>query len=111
MLTHGYWQRRFGGADPSSASNSSSMAGRQRSSACCLRHSSSFARVRDRAADATGRERAAHHLFGFQALARMKPGVTLAQANADVARMMTIVPPVFAAIGVAARTCARSRPT
>jgi putative ABC transport system permease protein len=34
--------------------------------------------------------------FGFQALARMKPGVTLAQANADVARMISLLPPVFA---------------
>jgi hypothetical protein len=31
--------------------------------------------------------------FGFQALARMKPGVTLAQANADVARMISLLPP------------------
>ena len=34
--------------------------------------------------------------FGFQALARMKPGVTLAQANADVARMISLLPPTFA---------------
>jgi putative ABC transport system permease protein len=34
--------------------------------------------------------------FGFQALARLKPGVTLAQANADVERMISLLPPVFA---------------
>ncbi len=34
--------------------------------------------------------------FGFQALARLKPGVTLAQANADVARMISLLPPDFA---------------
>jgi len=34
--------------------------------------------------------------FGFQALARLKPDVTLAQANADVARMISLLPPVFA---------------
>ncbi len=34
--------------------------------------------------------------FGFQALARMKPGVSLAQANADVARMISLLPPTFA---------------
>ncbi|HEU4692404.1 MAG TPA: ABC transporter permease, partial [Vicinamibacterales bacterium] len=34
--------------------------------------------------------------FGFQALARMKPGATLAQANADVARMISLLPPAFA---------------
>jgi predicted permease len=34
--------------------------------------------------------------FGFQALARLKPGATLAQANADVARMISLLPPMFA---------------
>jgi hypothetical protein len=34
--------------------------------------------------------------FGFQALARLKPRVTLAQANADMARMISLLPPVFA---------------
>jgi predicted permease len=34
--------------------------------------------------------------FGFQVLARLKPGVTLAQANADVARMISLLPPTFA---------------
>ena len=43
--------------------------------------------------------------FGFQALARMKPGVTLAQANADVARMISILPPTFARL-----SCGRMRP-
>src|SRR4030095_12569092 len=33
--------------------------------------------------------------FGFQALARLKPGVTLAQANADLGRMIALLPPVF----------------
>src|SRR5829696_3162239 len=34
--------------------------------------------------------------FGFQALARLKPGITLAQANVDVARLISILPPIFA---------------
>ncbi len=34
--------------------------------------------------------------FGFQALARLKPGVTLAQANAEVARLIALLPPAFA---------------
>ena len=34
--------------------------------------------------------------FGFQALARLKPGATLAQANADVGRMISLLPPQFA---------------
>jgi putative ABC transport system permease protein len=34
--------------------------------------------------------------FGFQGLARLKPGVTLEQANADVAHMISLLPPAFA---------------
>ena len=33
--------------------------------------------------------------FDFQVLARLKPGVTLPQANSDVARMISLLPPVF----------------
>ena len=31
-------------------------------------------------------------IFDFQVLARLKPGVTLAQANADLARMIPLLP-------------------
>jgi predicted permease len=34
--------------------------------------------------------------FGFQALARLKPAVTLEQANADVGRLISLLPPMFA---------------
>jgi predicted permease len=34
-------------------------------------------------------------MFDFQVLARLKPGITLSQANADVARMIPLLPPVF----------------
>ena len=34
--------------------------------------------------------------FGFQAVARLKPGFTMAQANADVGRMISLLPPQFA---------------
>ena len=46
--------------------------------------------------------------FGFQALARLKPGVTLEQANADVARMISLLPPAFASSSCG-RTWARWR--
>jgi putative ABC transport system permease protein len=34
--------------------------------------------------------------FGFRGIARLKPGVTIAQANADIARMLPMVPARFA---------------
>ena len=48
--------------------------------------------------------------FGFQALARLKPGVTLAQANADLARMISLLPPNFARLELG-RTSSRSPTT
>jgi putative ABC transport system permease protein len=36
--------------------------------------------------------------FGFQALARLEPGVTLAQADAEAARLISLLPPVFASL-------------
>ena len=38
--------------------------------------------------------------FGFQALARLKPGITLPQANADMARMIALFPPAFAKLAL-----------
>jgi putative ABC transport system permease protein len=36
--------------------------------------------------------------FGFQAPARLEPGVTLAQADAEAARLISLLPPVFASL-------------
>jgi putative ABC transport system permease protein len=97
MLTHGYWQRRFGGDD--------NVIGRQlvidgTPAEVIGVLPASFAFLRTRPAivlpmplDATAPRFIS---FGFQALARMKPGVTLAQANADAARMISLLPPMFA---------------
>ena len=46
--------------------------------------------------------------FGFQALARLKPDTTLALANADVGRMISLLPPQFAQAGACSRTSSRS---
>ena len=67
------------------------------SSACCRRRSGSWARPPtvllplqpDRADASVG-------MFDFQTLARLKPGVTVAQANADVARMIPLLPDSYA---------------
>ena len=97
MLTHGYWQRRFAGAD--------NVVGQQlvidgTPSEVIGVLPASFAFLRTRPAivlpmpiDANAPRFIS---FGFQALARMKPGITLAQANADAARVISLLPPAFA---------------
>ena len=104
ILTYGYWQRHFGG--------NASAIGRQ------IRVDGDLAeiigvmpknfRFLDYKADLIFPfqfDRAKTNLgnFSYQALARLKPGVTLAQANADLARMIPMVnakfppPPGFSA--------------
>src|SRR5262252_6307668 len=91
MLTYGYWQRRFGGSEQAIGrrvtidSNPFSVVG-----------------VMPRGfnvADTDGdviiplqfdRAQLIRPGFGFLSIARLKPGVTLAQANADLARMLPI---------------------
>jgi putative ABC transport system permease protein len=97
MLTYGYWQRRFGGAD--------NVVGRRlvvdgTSAEVIGVLPASFRFLRTRPAivlpmplDANAPRSIS---FGFQALARMKPGVTLAQSNADVARTISLLPSMFA---------------
>jgi putative ABC transport system permease protein len=91
ILTYGYWQRRFGGTE--------SVIGRRMT-------------VDSRPAEVVGVMPASFRFFGFdpeimltqrfnraqltltagglRGVARLKPGVTLAEANADVARMLPI---------------------
>ena len=97
MLTHGYWQRRFGGAD-SVVGRQLVIDGRPTEVIGVLPASFRFLRTRPSIVlpmplDVTAPRGIS---FGFQALARMKPGVTLAQANADVARLISLLPPTFA---------------
>ena len=91
MLTHGYWQRRFGG-DPS-------IVGRQITMDAVARQIVGIMpqgfRVVDTEADMVAPlvfNRAGLTLpgFGFQGIARLKRGVTIDEASADVARMVPI---------------------
>ena len=97
LLTHGYWQRRFGGADNVVGQQlvidgtSVEVIGVLPASFKFLRTSPAI--VLPLPLDANAPRFIS---FGFQALARLKPGVTLAQANADVARMISLLPPMFA---------------
>jgi predicted permease len=97
VLTYGYWQRRFGGAE-NIAGQTVAIDGRQSEVIGVLPASFTFLRTRPEIVlpmplDSTAPRNIS---FGFQALARLKPGVTLAEANADVARLISLLPPAFA---------------
>jgi putative ABC transport system permease protein len=97
MLTHGYWQRRFGGADHV-VGQQLIIDGRPTEVIGVLPASFKFLRTRPAIVLPMPLDVNAPRgiSFGFQALARLKPGVTLDQANADVARMISLLPPTFA---------------
>jgi predicted permease len=96
LLTHGYWQRRFGGAD-NVIGQQIRIDGRPTEVIGVLPPSFKFLRTHPAIVLPMPLDVNARWIsFGFQALGRMKPGVTLAQANADVARMISLLPPMFA---------------
>ena len=96
LLTHGYWQRRFGGA-ADVVGQQLVIDGTPAEVLGVLPASFKFLRTRPAIVLPMPVDVNARWIsFGFQALARMKPGVTLAQANADVARMISLLPPMFA---------------
>jgi putative ABC transport system permease protein len=89
ILSYGYWQRRFG-SDPAAIGRSLTINGRPceiigvmpESFRFLDRHPDLFLPLQlDRNDVFVGN-------FSYQALARLKPGVTIEQANADVARML-----------------------
>jgi predicted permease len=104
ILTYGYWQRKFGG-NPSAVGGQLMVDGKVTGIAGVMPQSFRFL---DEKADLIlplRFDRAKLHLgnFSFHGIARLKPGVTLAQANADIARMIPMVnrkftpPPGFSA--------------
>ena len=97
LLTHGYWQRRFGGAE-TVVGQHLVVDGRSAEVIGVLPASFKFLRTRPAIVLPLPLDVNAPRSisFGFQALGRMKPGVTLAQANGDVGRMISLLPPVFA---------------
>jgi putative ABC transport system permease protein len=97
LLTYGYWQRRFGAA-ANVAGQRLVIDGRPAEVIGVLPSSFRFLRARPAIVMPMPLDVNAPRgiSFGFQALARLKPGVTLAQANADVGRMISLLPPVFA---------------
>jgi predicted permease len=97
ILTYGYWQRRFGG-DVSVVGRQIRVDGQSKQIIGVMPQNFRFLDQKpdlilpqqfDRAKTTLGN-------FSYQALARLKPGVSLAQANADLARMIPIVNTKFA---------------
>jgi putative ABC transport system permease protein len=91
ILTHSFWQRRFGG-DPNVIGRAVTIDSRPRIVVGVMPDSFDFL---DIAPDVIlpkrfDRNQLALAGFGNRGVARLKPGVTLAQANADVSRMVRI---------------------
>jgi predicted permease len=91
MLSYGYWQRRFGG-DPTVIGRSIQVDSQTREIVGVMPRGF---RLVDRDFDlllplAIDRSQEKLAGFGFDGVARLKPGMTLAQADADILRMIPI---------------------
>jgi predicted permease len=97
MLTDGYWKARFGG-DPSVLGRRLMVDGLPREIIGVLPPAFQFMDRRIALLLPLRLNRSEVRLISFccQGTARLKPGVTLAQANADVARMLPMAPAKFA---------------
>ena len=96
MLAYGYWQRRFGG-DASATGRRITIDGSAREVIGIMPQSFRFMN-RDPSVILPfqlNRNEAFIGNFSFLGIARLKPGVTLAQANADVARMIPMMSQKF----------------
>ncbi|HYK62886.1 MAG TPA: ABC transporter permease [Bryobacteraceae bacterium] len=91
MLTYGYWQRRFGGS-ASAVGRTLTMDSRPHTIIGVMPKNFRFLNTDPEVILPMRFERDKLFLgnFSYQGIARLKPGVTLQQANADVARMLGI---------------------
>src|SRR5713226_5338697 len=99
MLTYGYWRRKFGG-DASVVGRNIIVDGKSRQIIGVLPQRFHFLDWDDPALITPFQfDRNKTHLgnFSYEGLARLKPGVTIEQVNADVARMLPIVMSSFPA--------------
>ena len=89
MVTHQYWQRTLGG-NPAAVGQSITMNGTAREVIGVLPADFKFLRANPSVLVPFKFDRATLHAAGFsyQGLARLKSGVTIEQANADVARLL-----------------------
>jgi putative ABC transport system permease protein len=91
MLGYGYWQRRFGG-DPTVIGRSIDVDSTPREIVGVMPRGFTIGPTEADLIGATRFERGRLTLagFGWRAIARLKPGVTLAEANGDIGRMVPI---------------------
>ena len=97
ILTYGYWQRRFGGS-PDVIGQGLVIDGASTEIIGVLPMSFKFPRANNPVIILPlqlNRANATSISFGFQVLGRLKPGVTISQANADLARMIPLLPASF----------------
>ncbi len=96
MLSQAYWQRKFG-SDPAIVGKQVIVDGRPREIIGVLPASFRFLNQNPQLLLPFRFNRAELFVgnFSYQGIARLKPGVTLQQANADVARLIPMVPDRF----------------
>src|SRR5580693_57025 len=93
LLSYGYWRQKFGGAT-SVIGKSITVDGKSREIIGVLPQGFHFLDYDDLSLVVPfkwDRSKTKLGNFSYQAMARLKPGVTMAQASADVARMLPIV--------------------
>jgi putative ABC transport system permease protein len=99
VLTYGYWRHKFGG-DPSAVGKTLIVDGKSRQIIGVMPQRFRFLDDDDLAVLTPfqfDRHKVFLGNFSFEALGRLKPGATLEQLNADVARMLPIVMSTFPA--------------
>src|SRR6201987_5763480 len=92
LLSYGYWHQKFGG-DPNVIGRSITLDGKPREIIGVLPQNFHFLDEGDPAVFVPlkwDRNKIKLGNFSYRALARLKPGITMAQASADVARMLPI---------------------
>jgi predicted permease len=96
MLSYGYWQARFGG-DPGVVGRRVLVNGVAREVIGIMPDHFRFLNLRPSIILPMRFNRSEVFIgnFSYQAIGRLKPGVTVAQANADVARMLAMLPQKF----------------
>src|SRR5215471_10666701 len=92
MLSYGYWQRRFGG-DPAVIGRNITIDSQPREIVGVMPKGFQFVNADFDVAAPLAFDRGKLILagFGFHGIARLKPGATIAQGNADLTRMLPIL--------------------